>query len=43
MSSSDFGLSFTVSQPALWNELNKVGEAGTIFADIVVLDKIGEA
>ena len=45
MATSDFGLSYTVSAPALWvdNQQGKLGEHSTIFADIVSLDKLGES
>lgn len=45
MATQDFGLSYTVTHPVFWNDTSKgkVGEAGGIFSDLVVLDTIGEA
>ena len=45
MATQDFGLSFTVSAPALWvdNEQGVIGEASTIFAQTLSFNKIGEA
>lgn len=45
MATQDFGLSFTVSAPAIWvdNENGILGEASTIFSQILNTDKTGEA
>lgn len=43
MATTDFGLSFTVSAPALWtdNDSGKQGATSTIFASVVSRTKLG--
>jgi len=45
MANENFSLGFTVSEAALWNDLEegKFGEAGTVFSDVVAENKFGEA
>jgi len=45
MANENFGLSFTTAEIANWNDdqEGKVGEASSIFADIVSSPKLGEA